>query len=74
MIAVHGIYENGKIKLLDRIPFRKKAKVIITVLDEDMTEEKSVPLDAFDDLIGVISCRENGAEKHDDYIYARENL
>ena len=74
MIAVHGIYENGKIRLLDRIPFRKKAKVIITVLDEDMTEEKSVPLDAFDDLIGVISSHKDSAKNHDAYIYARENV
>lgn len=74
MIAVRGIYENGKITLLDRIPFKKKAKVIITILDEDMTEEKSVPLDAFDDLIGAISIREDGSERHDDYIYAKENL
>jgi len=74
MIAVHGIYENGKIRLLDPIPFRKKAKVIITVLDEEMTEEKSVPLDIFDDLIGVISAHKDSAKNHDAYIYARENV
>ena len=74
MLAVHGIYENGKIKLLDPIPFKKKAKVIITVLDEEITEEKSARLDIFDDLIGVISSHKDSAKNHDAYIYAKENV
>jgi len=74
IFSIHGIYENGKIKLLEPVPFKKKAKVIITIVDEIITEKKSVPLDLFDDLIGAISCNKNGSEKHDDYIYSKENL
>ena len=74
MLTVSGIYENGKIKLLEPIPFKKKAKVIITILDEIITEKKSVAEDFFDDLVGVISHCKDGSEKHDNYIYNKENL
>jgi len=74
MISVHGIYENGKIKLLEPILFKKNAKVIITILDDINTEEKAVPLDYFDDLTGAISLRTDGSDKHDDYIYTMDNL
>ena len=74
MLTVSGIYENGKIKLLEPIPFKKKAKVLITILDEIITEKKSVPVDLFDDLVGVVSKNKDGAKKHDEYIYNQENL
>ena len=34
MISVHGVYENGVVKLLDPIPSIHTAKVIVTVLDD----------------------------------------
>lgn len=74
MLAVRGIYENGKIKLLEPIPFKKKAKVIITILEDILDQEDSTPLDLFDDLVGIISIKGDGSEKHDEYIYSRENL
>jgi predicted DNA-binding antitoxin AbrB/MazE fold protein len=74
MLAVRGIYENGKIKLLEPIPFKKKARVIITIIEDIFDQEDSTPLDLFDDLVGVISVRSDGSMKHDEYIYSRENL
>ena len=74
MISIHGIYENGKIELLEPIPLKRKAKVIITILDDIEPENNTVPLDLFDDIIGKISCRDDGSENHDDYIYSKENL
>jgi len=74
MLAVRGIYENGMIKLLEPIPFKKKARVIITIIEDIFDQEDSTPLDLFDDLIGVISVRGDGSMKHDEYIYSRENL
>ncbi len=74
MLAVRGIYENGKIKLLEPIPFKKKAKVIITILDDILDQKESTPLNLFDDLVGTISVRKDGAVNHDEYIYSRENL
>lgn len=38
MIQVSGIYENGHITLLSPIP-KKKAKVIVTVIEEEVKEE-----------------------------------
>ena len=34
MITVPGIYENGKIILLEQIPNIRRARVVITVLEE----------------------------------------
>jgi hypothetical protein len=34
MIAVPGIYENGKIILLEQIPNIRRARVVVTVLEE----------------------------------------
>jgi len=74
MIAVSGIYENGTIKILEPVPFNKKVKVIITFLEKIEPENNSVTSDLFNDLIGAIDCRKDGSEKHDDYLYAKENL
>jgi hypothetical protein len=38
MIQVAGIYENGQVRLLSPIP-KKKAKVIVIVLEESETSE-----------------------------------
>jgi len=48
--------------------------VIITILENILDQEDSTPLDLFDDLVGIISVKGDGSEKHDEYIYSRENL
>ena len=40
MIAVKGIYQNGIVKLLDKVPFKKEVKVIITFLPEEDKKQK----------------------------------
>jgi predicted DNA-binding antitoxin AbrB/MazE fold protein len=38
MLTVRGIYENGEVKLLDKVPASSKQKVLITFIeDEDDT-------------------------------------
>lgn len=39
MIAINGTYENGVIRLEKRIQARKTIKVIVTFLDEKLTNE-----------------------------------
>ena len=71
MLSVKGIYENGKVHLLEPIPSEKRAKVIVTVLDEiDIEEAEAIEIDVnlFDDLVGVINVREDGSTAHDKYI------
>ncbi len=34
MLSVRGIYENEQIKLLERLPYKKRMNVIVTVLEE----------------------------------------
>lgn len=41
MLSVKGTYENGTIKLDREILSRKKAKVIITFLDDDSEADKN---------------------------------
>ena len=38
MLSVQGIYTNGKLKLLDPVSFPKKARVIVTII-EDLEDE-----------------------------------
>ena len=73
MFTIRGIYENGKVKLLEPLPFKKRARVIVTIIDES-TEGKEASMDLFKDLIGAISVKEDGSEKHDKYIYEKANL
>ena len=71
MLSVKGIYENGKVHLLEPIPSAKRAKVIVTVLDEidrEEAEAKEIDVNLFDDLVGVINVREDGSTAHDKYI------
>ncbi len=35
MLSVRGIYENEQIRLLERLPYKKRMNVIVTVLEED---------------------------------------
>ena len=71
MLSVRGIYENGKIELLEPIQSMKRAKVIVTILEElDETEDQNqeVDLNIFDELVGAVSVREDGSITHDRYI------
>ena len=71
MLSVKGIYENGQVRLLEPIPSEKRAKVIVTVLEEldhEEGEAKEVDVNHFDDLVGVINVREDGSIAHDKYI------
>lgn len=72
MLSVRGIYENGQIKLLETIPYKKRRiNVIVTILEEPAepeTETRSININAFDDLVGIISEREDGSEAHDRYL------
>ena len=67
MLSVKGVYENGQVKLLEAIPYAKRAKVIVTILEEEFTEDE-VAESLFDDLIGVVSVREDGSIHHDHYL------
>jgi predicted DNA-binding antitoxin AbrB/MazE fold protein len=42
MITIKGEYENGQVKLLEQVPFKKRNKVLITFLDEEEDEEESL--------------------------------
>lgn len=68
MLSVKGIYENGKIKLLEDIPLTKRANVIVTILEQEEQEKEDVDPKLFDDLIGVVSLREDGSSNHDQYL------
>ena len=39
MITVHGIYEDGQIKLLEEAPLKTKKKVLVTFLDDDTEDD-----------------------------------
>jgi hypothetical protein len=70
MLSVKGIYKNGRVTLLEAVPPRKKkANVIVTILDEpEEPDNKEDRLALFDDLIGVIDVRKDGSAKHDHYL------
>jgi hypothetical protein len=42
MLAVNGTYENGKIKLDRNINSKKKLKVIVTFLEDDLQNESKI--------------------------------
>ncbi len=70
MLSVKGIYENGRVRLLEPVPPReRKANVIVTLLDEPAEPEKKEDrLNLFDDLVGVIEVRKDGSANHDQYL------
>lgn len=68
MLSVKGIYENGEVKLLEKIPNTKRAKVIVTILDKEEGNMEKLDPELFDDLVGAISVREDGAVNHDQYL------
>jgi hypothetical protein len=70
MLSVKGIYENGRVRLLEPVPPRKrKANVIVTLLDEPAEPDKKEDrINLFDDLVGVIDVRKDGSANHDQYL------
>ncbi|MEW6488348.1 MAG: hypothetical protein AB1578_10625 [Thermodesulfobacteriota bacterium] len=68
MLSVRGVYRDGRVELLEPIPAVKSARVIVTVLDEPREGEKPANLGVFDDLVGVVEVREDGAREHDRYL------
>ncbi|HXL56428.1 MAG TPA: antitoxin AF2212-like protein [Chitinophagaceae bacterium] len=40
MKTVKGIYENGEIKLLEKVRFKTSKKVLVTFLEEEKTNEE----------------------------------
>lgn len=42
MLAINGIYDGENIKPIDDIPFKKKARVIITFIEEIVDEETEI--------------------------------
>jgi hypothetical protein len=65
MQSLNGVYENGQIRLEKPIPFIKRAKVIVTIVEEIETmegEQEEADIDLFDDLIGAVNARENGSQ------------
>lgn len=68
MLSVKGIYEEGKVKLLEKIQTRKRSKVIITFIDDpDMSEAER--LREFSSAGGALAFWNNEAENiYQDYI------
>ncbi|MBK1699599.1 hypothetical protein [Thiococcus pfennigii] len=71
MLSVNAIYENGKVTLLEDIPEIQRARVIVTVLEELKPTTEAGDSSAFDELIGIISAREDGSVEHDRYMIGR---
>ncbi|WP_353570488.1 hypothetical protein [Candidatus Albibeggiatoa sp. nov. BB20] len=55
MLSVNAIYENGQITLFEKIPSVKRAKVIITILEEDKQTQQDTNISLFDDIVGAVS-------------------
>ncbi len=74
MLSVHAVYEDGKVTLLEELPAVRRARLIVTVVDPipsvatDATATGPAPVGLFDDLVGVIDVREDGAAGHDRYL------
>ena len=68
MLSVKAIYENGKVTLLEKIPRIRRAKVIVTILEEDELIEQEADSSLFDDIVGAVSFRGDGSVKHDKYV------
>lgn len=82
MITVRAIFDGKQVKFLENIPVSHPTNIMVTFLeDEPLLEtnknyeiEASAPLDLFDDMIGIITEKDDGAINHDIYIYSKENL
>ncbi len=70
--TLRGIYDEGKIRIIEPFKFHGKHEVLITIINEH--EEKN-PLPSFSklrSLSGILSSRKNGSIKHDAYIYEKK--
>ncbi len=65
MLSVKAMYENGKVTLLEKIPSIRRARVIVTVLEEEKSTEQDIDISLFDDMIGAVSFRDDGSVGHD---------
>lgn len=70
MLSINGVYENGEIRLLEPVPFLKRARVIVTIVSEmEFSEDEGdADIHLFDDFVGVVDARSDGSEKHDEYL------
>ena len=68
MLSVNAIYEDGTVTLLEKIPRIKRARVIVTVLEEDEPIEHNMDASLFDDMIGVVSIHDDASINHDKYL------
>ena len=41
MLTVEGVFDEHKVDILDRVPFTQKKRVLITFLDEPLTEAET---------------------------------
>jgi hypothetical protein len=71
MLSVNAIYEDGKVTLLENVPSAKRARAIVILLDDEQEDESELDPGLFDDLIGVVSVREDGSVAHDQYLAER---
>ncbi len=78
MLSVRGIYESGQVRLSEPVPlWLKKAKVIVTILEEEVSEtedrDQDVDISIFNNMIGSINGQEDASVRHDQYIYSQED-
>ena len=52
MLSVRGIYENGQVKLKEKITVEKEVPVIVTFLEDVIEEKEPVKKYRFSDLAG----------------------
>lgn len=51
MTTIKGVYENGKIKLLEEAPSKRNQKVLITFIDEDADDTRNISLSQSSDFL-----------------------
>jgi hypothetical protein len=75
MLSVRGIYEGGQVKLLEPVSYPKRARVIVTIVEEmedAEPEKRETDMNAFDDLVGMTDTREDGSVTHDQYLCSED--
>ena len=71
MIAVRGIYDKGKVRLLEPVPLDGPKELIVTFLEEERRPRSPRKMTALDALVGAVSVRRDGARNHDRYVYGK---
>ena len=54
MLSVRGVYENGEVKLKEKITTPKAVPVIVTFLEDPVEEKQKVKKYCFSDLAGKL--------------------